>query len=135
MIRALWKGKYTSCDFCRLKKQWYYIPLIKLNIYLFTHFKYLKFAVLKVYSLKAFKLKKKYFGFRIGVFFLNREWNVYHKIKKTKKQKEQEQRMKKKNKPIKIKRKGDILIAKKKKKKKKSKVHIKVLKTLRQRFK
>lgn len=70
MSRSLWKGKYTIGDFCQLINQWSYIPLLKLNVYMFTHFKNLKFAVLRVYTFIYWKLKKKQLGFRIGVFFL-----------------------------------------------------------------
>lgn len=58
------------------------------------------------------KIKKKYLGFTLGVFFFNREKNVFHRIKKTKKQKEQEQRSKKKTKIPKSKKKRGYFIKK-----------------------
>lgn len=117
MVRSLWKGKFTSGDFCDIKRYWIYIPLAKFNIYTFSHFKNIKFSFIKLYEFQTWKLLKKYIGFTLGVFFFNREINVIHTKKKTKKQKEQEKKMQKKNKITKSKKKLTMFIVKKKKKK------------------
>lgn len=106
MTRSVWKGKYIIGDFCNLIHHWKYIPITKLNIYTYTHFLKIKFNLLRLYTFTAWKLKKKYLGFTLGVFFLIEKKMFFIELKKRKNKRNKNKEVKKKRKYLNRKKEG-----------------------------